>query len=352
MILYLDLETYSPVPIARGVHAYAGQVEILLTAWALDDGPVQVDEGWSDGAAVAVDMADEIVIHNSHFDRTVLRHAERVVLPLDRLHDTLAQARSHGLPGALGRLCEIFSIPADEAKDKAGKQLIQLFCKPRPKTSKIARATAETHPVEWERFREYAGADILAMRALRRIMPTWNYALGTPEHRLWQLDQRINDRGFLTDRRLAEGAVAAIEAEQARMAGRVVEITHGEVEAATQRDRLLAHLLGTYGVHLPDMRGDTLERRLHDETLPDPVRELIALRLDTSTTSTAKYRKLLDAVSPDNRLRGALEYCGAARTGRWAGRLFQPQNLFRPTMPREDIEMWTQGFIDGSVMYV
>lgn len=352
MILYLDLETYSPIPIRRGAHVYATQAEVLLTAWAVDDGEVQVAEGWPPEAAALAEIADEICIHNSAFDRTVLRHAEGVVLPLDRLHDTVAQARAHGLPGGLDRLCEIFRIDEEDAKDKAGRQLIQLFCKPRPRGSKTTRATRETHPAEWQRFREYAGGDIRAMRRLRHLIPSWNYAIGTAEHRLWQLDQTINDRGFLADVALAEGAVAAIEGEQGRMAARTQELTYGDVAAATQRDRLLAHLVEFYDVHLPDMRGDTLERRLHDEELPPVVRELIAVRLASSTTSTAKYRRLLGAVSSDNRLRGCLEYCGAARTGRWAGRIFQPQNMPRPDLPADTIDDWIDAFRTGAASLV
>jgi DNA polymerase bacteriophage-type len=323
--LFLDLETFSPIPLSSGVHRYAEEAEVLLTAWAVDDGPVEVVEGWP--ADLPIEQATRIIIHNSHFDRTVLRH-QGVELPQDKIHDTLACARAHSLPGALGTLCEIFRIDTDKAKDKAGKQLIQLFCKPRPKNAILERATKETHPEEWARFIEYTRLDIEAMRALYGKLPTWNYTdhIGKPS---WRLDQAINDRGFAVDTVLAGNAVTAIGREQKRLAARVEDMTDGAVQSATQRDAMLAHLLGEYGVTLPDLRKGTIERRLDDPELPEPVRELLAMRLDAASASVAKYKKLLAAVSKDGRLRGALEWCGAARTGRWSGRVFQPQNLPR-----------------------
>lgn len=347
MILFLDLETFSSVPLSNGIHAYAEHAEILLTAWAVDDGAVEVEDGWPTTLMQALlEQAERIVIHNSHFDRTVLRHAEGVALPVHKLWDTVAQARSAGLPGGLARLCEILKIEGDDRKDREGKALIQLFCKPRPQSSKLVRATSTTHPAEWQRFRAYAGRDITAMREVYRRLPKWNYEHPT-ERAVWELDQAINDRGFLVDTDLARAAVAAVAQEKKRLAARCDHLTAGEVQAATQRDALLKHLLSIYGVYLPDMQKGTLERRLGDETLPDVVRELIAIRLEASGTATTKYQRLLDAVSPDGRLRGTLEWCGAASTGRWAGRLFQPQNLPRPWLPQEEIDTGIEAIKSG-----
>jgi len=328
VILYLDCETFSEVPISQGTHRYAEGVEILLLSWAVGDSPVQV--GGADMLGVIgnlVGMAERVVIHNSRFDRTVLS-ACGLDIPVAKIWDTMAQARTVGLPGALGTLCDVLGVPTDKAKDKAGKQLIQLFCKPRPATSKLRRADKTTHPEEWARFSAYAGSDIEAMREVYKRLPQWNY-LGF-ERKLWELDQRINDRGFAIDLDLACAAIEAVDKEQLRLRKRVNAMTDGEVEAATQRDAMLKYLLGQYGVELPDMQKGTLERRVDDPELPLAVRELLAIRLEASGTSTAKYKKLIDCTSTDGRLRGGLEFCGAARTGRWSGRLFQPQNLPRP----------------------
>ncbi|MEC5161689.1 MULTISPECIES: DNA polymerase [unclassified Janthinobacterium] len=339
--LYLDDETYCETPITAGTHRYAEGAEVMLRAWAIDDGPVSVWDVTTGDAApralvAAINDPDvEVWAHNSHFDRTVERHAGYTI-ELPRWRDTMVQALAHGLPGALGQLCDILGVPTDKAKDKAGKALIQLFCKPRPATAKIRRATRETHPADWQRFIEYAALDIDAMREVRRRLPTWNYQ--GAELALWHLDQRINDRGVAIDLELAECAVRAVDGAQVDLAARTVEATNGEVQTATQRDAMLLHVLQEYGVDLPNLQMATLERRIADPDLPGGLRELLQIRLQASTTSTSKYKTLMKGTSSDGRLRGLLQFCGASRTGRWAGRLFQPQNLPRPTLKQEQID--------------
>ena len=178
--LWLDLETYSETPISYGTHAYGATAEIMLFAWAIDDGPAQVWDRTSDDwmpdelhRAINLDHV-EVWAHNSQFDRTMLEYAGWKI-PIYRWRDTMIQAMSHSLPGSLAQLCEIMRVDTDKAKDADGKRLIQLFCKPRPQTSKIRRATRETHPAEWARFVEYARLDIEAMREINRKLPTWNY---------------------------------------------------------------------------------------------------------------------------------------------------------------------------------
>jgi DNA polymerase len=315
----------------------------MLFAWGLDDEPAQVWDCTAGGpmpdrlAAALGDATVEAWAHNSHFDRTVLRHALPALCPpLERWRDTLVQALSHGLPGSLGELCDVLRVPTDKAKDRAGRQLIQLFCKPRPATSKLRRATRLTHPAEWARFVEYAALDIDAMREVHKRLPQWNYK--GAELALWQLDQRINDRGVAIDTKLVAGAIAAVDAEQCELARRTRELTAGQVERTTQRDALLLHILQDHGVDLPDLQMATLERRISDPELPAALRELLAVRLQASTSSTSKYKALQRGTSADGRLRGTLQFNGASRTGRWAGRLFQPQNLPRPSLPQDEIE--------------
>lgn len=351
-ILWGDLETYCEIPINNGTHAYAEGVEVMLFAWAIGDEPVSV---WDLTAGEPIpgplfkaitDPDTLLYFHNSHFDRTVLRHTHpRLAPPVERWRDTMVQALAHSLPGALGALCEVLGVPQDKAKDKEGKSLIQLFCKPRPKNSKLRRATSKTHPVEWQRFVAYAGLDIEAMREVYKRLPKWNYQ-GT-ELALWHCDQRINDRGVCMDVQLAQAAIEAVDLEQKRLAKRTQVMTDGEVQAATQRDAMIKHIVESYGVELPDMQRSTLERRIADPDLPSPVKELLAIRLQASTTSTSKYKSLMKGISSDGRLRGTLQFCGASRTGRWAGRLFQPQNLPRPTLEQERIDEGIEALKSG-----
>lgn len=336
-----DLETFSERDLKTyGTHAYAEKSEVMLWAYTLEDEPVRV---WdvtvdpnppADLLAILQRADTRHVWHNGGmFDRTVMKHAQPALLamiPEAAWFDTMVQAFTHALPGGLEVLCDVMNVPLDKQKLKTGKGFIQLFCKPRPKNSTLRRATRYTHPQEWAEFVNYAGHDIEAMRVIYRKMPNWNYC--GEEFDLWLLDQRINQRGVLVDVELARAAVEAVDLAKKDLAVRTVALTDGAVESTTKRDKLLAHLLAEYGVELPDLQASTLERRIDDQALPWALRELLAIRLQASSASTSKYKRLINGVSADGRLRGLLQFAGAGRTRRWAGRLWQPQNLPRPAI--------------------
>lgn len=342
-IAFIDLETYSPTPITHGTHRYAEKAEVLLFAFALDDEPPQVwdctqqDEPPADLVRAINDPDILVYAHQAAFDRTILRHALPHLCPaLERWRCTMVMALEHSLPASLAQLCAVLKVPTDLAKDAAGKKLIRLFCQPRPKNVKLRRATAETHPIQWAEFVSYAASDILAMREIVKRIPDWNF-VGN-EIDLWHLDQRINDRGVLADIDLAKAALRATTREQDRLADRARHITDGAVAAATQRDALLRHIQTEYGIELPDLQKATVEKLLDSGTLPLPVHELLSVRLAASSTSVAKYAKVLDCASSDGRIRGTLQFCGASRTFRFGGRLIQPQNFPRPRMKAWEIE--------------
>lgn len=370
--LYIDTETFCETPINDGTHRYAETAEVMILAWAQDDPlfgelpPIVEDltdengigdfsrrsDAFDEAVELTLDTGGKFVMHNSGFDRTVLRWQGFYIEPRDVV-DTMVQALSHGLPGSLGHLSTIFKL-GEDAKHSGGKELIQLFCKPRPKNSKLRRATKFTHPEEWARFVAYAGSDITSMRALRRKMPSWNYP-GRPggntitEHDTWVLDQTVNDRGFAVDLELADAAIELFKRVKDNADDFVETETWGEVASANQRDALLAHLLKHYGVSLPDMTKSTIERRLNDENLPDIVKELLSARLDTAVASVSKYKALKRSVSADGRLRGTIQFCGAARTGRDAGRIFQPQNLVRPNKAESKaVDQWIDDIKSGA----
>lgn len=347
--LWFDCETYSQCDLKKaGTHAYAEHqsTEITVAQFALnDEDPTVIDMTHPER-----DMLPELrlvkllqdpsilkIAHNSMFDRTLLRHVWKLDIPAEQWLDTMVMALSVSLPGGLDKLSTIFGLEANEAKDKRGRDLIQMFCKPAPKSKlrdgveTVYRKDRNTHPKEWAEFLEYSRQDIIAMRAIHRRIPAWNMAPGSPEHRLWHLDQCINDRGFAVDTDLVRGAVDAVAEEQRRLARSVMDATDGSVASASKVDQLLAHILMEYGVSLPDMAADTLRRRIEDPDLPAEVKQLISLRLESAKSSTAKYTALARATSEDGRLRNTLQFCGAPRTARWAGRIFQPQNLPRPS---------------------
>jgi len=346
-ILWFDCETFSECDLkTAGTHRYAEHpsTEITVAQWAIDDGEPQVldmtapyPERWR-VEQYLLSPRITIVAHNSAFDRTLLRHCWDIDVPVERWQDTMIQAMAHGLPGGLDKIGQIVGLDADQAKDKRGRELIQLFCKPRPKGSTLRRATRETHPEQWAEFLEYSRQDIVAMRAIGQRLPTWNYRAGHPELALWHLDQRINDRGVAVDLGLADAAIRAVDREQKRLKGQVTEETDGLVTNASQRDNLLAYICAEYGVDLPDMKADTLRRRVEDPDLPESVKLLLSIRLEATKTSTAKYKALVNATSEDGRLRNTLQFAGAQRTARWAGRIFQPQNMPRPDMKQDQID--------------
>jgi len=330
--LWLDLETYSTIPIKNGAHKYAEGAEVLLVAWAWDDEPVVVwdcTEGvwdtFAHGLQKAVDQAESVVIHNSAFDRTVLRHCG-VNIPVEKVDDTMITALAHSLPGSLGQLCDVLGVPQDKSKDKAGRRYIQLFTKPCPRNWKIRRATRETHPDEWNAFIEYARLDVDAMRNIHRRLPHWNNTHG--ERHLWRLDQRINDRGVSVDLDFAQCAIGAFSRATRSLATRAAALTGGIVSSTTQRQKFIDYLRDVRGFEADDLTKGTVEGLLKGELDPK-VRELLEIRQQAAATSPAKYKVLIEATSRDGRLRGTIQFCGAARTGRDAGRIFQPQNLPR-----------------------
>lgn len=343
-ILWFDCETYSECDLKKhSTHRYAEDksTEIIVAQWAIDDGEPQVldctvpEHSTVHRSALLIALRDPtvtVIAHNSAFDRTLLRHVWGIDVPVERWQDTMIKAMLHGMPGGLDKVGAALGVSEDQAKDKRGKQLILMFCKPGPKGSKVRRKTRETHPTEWAEFLEYSRQDIIAMRAIDRKLPKWNYRAGHPELALWHLDQRINDRGFAVDLDLAAAATEAAEREKARLKSEVVELTEGAVTSVSKRDQLLKHILEYYGVELPDMRADTLRRRIEDPELPEAVKLLLSIRLEATKTSTAKYTALTRATSADGRLRNTLQFAGAVRTSRWAGRVFQPQNMPRPNI--------------------
>src|SRR5260221_240620 len=357
-MLYFDAETYNEsVPIKHGTYKYVSTCEPLIVTYAFDDQPVQVWDCTRQGTMpgdldyALHDDGELICAHSSMFDRNVLKYAHGINIPIHRWRDTMVKALAHGLPGGLDKLCVILNVPEELAKHQ-GKQLINLFTKPRGAHVKIRRATRETHPKEWQDFKQFAINDTAEMRYIDQKVPSWNYT--GVELAVWHLDQTINDRGFAVDTTLATAAIQAVSSELKNLADKTNTLTRGEVASTTQRDKLLEHILAEYGVSLPDMQMATLERRIADPDLPIELRELLMIRLQATTTSTSKYKTLLNATMPDGRLRGSLQFDGAQRTGRWAGRGFQPQNMPRPDMSiaeiNEGIDAIKVGYIDLDAM--
>lgn len=341
-MLWIDFETYNSIKdIKAGTYEYARTCEILLCAYAFDDGPVGL---WD--RTLSMIPADlfrafknpetRYAAHNAMFDRNVLR--ESLGLACVEAHDpanwtcTMSDAMLHGFPGGLDQLGKIFRLNADQAKIKDGKKLINRFCKPAPASHRADRYTRETHPDEWAQICEYVVNDVEAMRAVSKLMPKWNCA--GPEY---LLDQQINDRGFAVDGELVRaGAVAAVE-EQKSLARQFIALTGGRVEKPTQRAQLLEFLNSEFGLALENTQSATFRELLDRGDLPETAQKIMGVAIASNKTSTAKYAALEPAISPDERFRGGLKFSGAQRTRRWSGQTFQPQNLPSRGLPKADL---------------
>lgn len=349
--LYLDTETFSKVSITNGLYRYAEEAELLLLICAIDNGPIQVfdiangEQPNAEVIAAINDPAVEIWAHNSNFDRIILAKTFPCLAAPERWHDTMVIASTLNLPGSLEFLCEFCGVPADSAKDKVGKKLIDLFCKPQKKNNRL---TAQSNPEEWENFKNvYGRKDVAALREIAKRLPSWNY--GSQIQKQFWLDQMINDRGFLIDRELAEKAVEASAKIKADADETISSLTSGAVTSVGQCERMLKFAADKYGYCLKDFAKATLNSALEDSALPDEIRRLIEIRLEAGKSSIKKFETLLKTVNSDNRLRGCLKFAGASRTLRWSGRYYQPQNMPRGTMKPDEVETAITAIKDGTI---
>lgn len=340
--LYIDCETRSATKIGAGLPNYMADkhFKVLIVSWAVDEEPPRLWIAKSEPCparlkALVQDDTVTLVAHNSTFDRRAFNVSNLFgcYLPAERFLDTMVQALEHGLSASLDSLSRLFGLGDDVGKIKDGKRLINIFCCPDrshlKKAGKVRFFNEKTNPEDWDAFKKYAAQDITAMREVHKRLPTINYP--RMEHRLWCLDQEINGRGIPVDLDMAESAVREASIERARLNSITDKKSGGAVKAATQRDKLLQHLISAHGVNLPDLQSATLERRLGDADLPAAARSLIELRLQSSQNASAKYRRVIEQAF-SGRLCNTMQFCGASRTGRDAGRVFQPQNLKRPTV--------------------
>lgn len=348
-ILWLDRETWSERDLkVVGTYEYAASAEDLLISYAIDDGPVRVwdctCEPMPDDLFEAMQECEEVWAHNAAFDKAIHNGPNQVHLPpipLPRWRCSMAMALSHALPAGLDDLCTVLGVPVELAKIKDGKKLVALFTRPQPANRKVQRATRETHPDEWARFKQYAANDISAMRECVKRMPRWNWDESAIAE--WHCDQRINERGFAVDRALTRAGAQAAVVEKERIGVRFRELTHGVVDRPSQRAQFQQYVLQEFGVALEDTTKDTFTQMLKNPQLDPTLAELMQLSMAANKTSTAKYARLEPAIQQDDRFRGGLQFAGAGRTRRWAGRMFQPQNLPSRGLPdAEQVEHYIE----------
>ncbi len=350
MKLWLDRETFSELDLKEvGTYRYAENARDLLIAYAVDDAEPRVwdceVEPIPDDLLLALHEADEVWAHNAAFDKAIHNNSPSArALPrveLERWRCSMAMALSHALPAALSELCEVLAVREDLAKLKEGKKLVQLFTRPQPSNRIVRIANRNTHPDEWARFKAYAANDISAMRECVKLMPRWNWNASAIAE--WHCDQRINERGFFVDRELTQAGARAAVTEKERIGARFRDLTGGVVDRPSQREQFRVYLNERFGLSLEDTKSDTFLQHLKSKSIDPACAELMRLSIAANKTSTAKYAALAPAVQDDSRFRGGLQFAGASHTRRWAGRLFQPQNLPSRGLPDADA---VEGYIE------
>lgn len=333
---HLDFETFSELDLKKvGAYRYAEHpsTEILLAAYALGDGPIKL---WSpaEGEEMPADLIEildnpevEIRAWNANFERCIisnkLANGAQRALPA-RFRCAMVETMALGLPGKLETACGAIGVPEDKTKAKDGARLIRKFCRPRKpsKNNPVTRWLPAAATEDWAKFRAYCINDVEAERWILNKTKVWRQP--DREHKLWVLDQEINDRGVPVDMELVRAAIAMGTEHKQALLQRATEITG--LANPNSRDQLLAWL-NSEDAELDDLRKKTVANTLKQGMLPDQVREVLELRQEIAKTSLAKYDTLIRATCDDGRIRGTMQFGGANRTMRWAGRLLQVQNL-------------------------
>ena len=342
-ILTLDIETYSSLDIgAVGAYRYAQapdfQVLLCSTAPEGDAAPTTQDLTTDQGTQ-GLQLLQTTVLFDPHIIKRAhnaafewwclsqyfrLTQAEREAW-LDQWQDTMVHMLYCGLPASLDAAGKALGLPEDKAKQRVGRQLISVFCKP----DKLGRRrTPADDPERWRLFCGYNAQDVVAERELERLTAAWPVPEALWEE--WRADVIANSRGIGVDEPMVDGALriaATVAADHTREAQRLTRLDNPN--SITQlRDWILRR-----GVAVADLRKETVAQLLEQHDLPPDVRRVLELRQMMGKSSVKKYDALREATSRDRRIRGCLQFYGAARTGRWAGRLVQVQNLPRTYIP-------------------
>ena len=340
VLMGIDIETYSSAPLPRcGVYRYcdAPDFEILLFSYAFDDEPAQTIDlasGETLPKEVVSALADPGIIkvaYNAQFERVCLSRYLGHWLDPHQWRCTMVMAAYLTLPGRLADAA--VALGATEKKMEEGKDLIRYFsvpCKATKTNGGRTRNLPADAPEKWAVYRQYNAQDVETERAIRKALE--KYPLPEQEWELYALDQQINDRGVRVDKKLVKNAIAvdAVFAQAAYQ--RAKELTGLENPGSV--NQLKAWLADQ------DMPMESLAKKIVQEKAAQTdgiVAELLNLRLELSKTSVKKYEAMARCVCRDGRVHGLLQFYGANRTGRWAGRLVQAQNLPQNHLP--DLEL-------------
>lgn len=351
---FIDIETYSSVDLKKcGVYRYveAPDFEIQLLSYALGDGDVRtVDLAMGEG--LPAEFADAILnadtmkwAWNCAFERICLNEYFRrlpsghmlhgKVTPIEQWSDDMVLAAVCGLPMSLGGAGEALGLPQDKAKDKRGTLLVNWFskpCKPTKTSPDRTRHLPADYPEKWGEYKEYNSQDVVAQRSIHRTLERW--IPGKAEHDAWVMDQGINDRGVRVDLILARNAVEMDARYKAELTERAIALTGmGNPNSVEQ---VKQWLMEQEGLEVPSLNKKVVAdvvARLETER----ARDFMAIREELSKSSTKKYSAMTNSACADGHAKGCFQFYGAGRTGRWAGRRVQLQNMSKNKSPDLDL---------------
>lgn len=341
MVVSIDFETRSAVDLRKtGVYKYAADpsTDIWCMAYKApwsDDVLV-----WQPGDERDTYLEDWIMAGgllsawNANFERTIWNEVMvgRYQWPDTRINQwrcTMAQASAMGLPRSLGQAAAVLGV--EEQKDKTGAALMLRMARPR-KVNADGSYTWWNTKDKVEALVAYCRQDVRTELSVAEALN----AMPDSERRLYQLDQRINDRGVALDVDLVHRVKALASNASIEIDAEIQRLTKGQVKAATNGMDLVAWL-NSHGIATKSVDKQTVARLLTSDKLHPVIRDVLTLRQNGAKSSTAKYDAMLHAVNEDGRMRGLLVYHGAA-TGRWSGKLVQPQNFPRPQKKQDELD--------------
>lgn len=339
--LNIDIETYSPNDISFGVYKYSEseEFEILLFSYAYDFGEVHVID-LASGEKIPDDVVldlrrDEVIKHayNAQFEITCLNRAGYQTF-VEQWRCTMIHGAYLAYPMGLAKLGKALGLTQDKMKDKAGAALIRYFsvpCKPTKKNGGRTRNLPKHDPDKWAAYIAYNKQDVVTeMECYRRLS-----AFPVPEEveKQWQIDIRMNATGVGIDRELVEGALAIDEENKKSLLEEAYELTG--LSNPNSRNQLLDWLNSNTNLELEKLTKDSVAAAMTDAD--DLAKKVLTIRKKLAKSSVSKYEMMASATGNDGRLRGTLQFYGANRTGRWAGRLLQVQNLPRNYIVNLDI---------------
>lgn len=348
-VMGVDIETYSSVDLAKaGVYAYteAPDFDILLIGYKYDDeeevhviDTMEIDRDFDEELyEFKQSLTDPDIIKtafNANFERTCLAKWTVEAMPPEQWRCTMIKGLTLGLPGNLADVGKALGLPEDKLKDPQGKALIQFFskpCKPTRANGMRTRNLPEHDPEKWRLFKGYNRQDVVTEQEILAKLSI--YETTREEQELWNLDQKMNDNGVKLDIPMVEKIVDYDTKRRQELQEEAREIT------GLSNPNSLAQLKGwldKQGMPMTSVTKDTIAAALQLKYIPENVRRMLEIRTALGKTSVAKYSAMLTAVCEDHRLRGILQFYGANRSGRWAGRIVQTHNLAKNTLPDLDL---------------